>query len=183
MRPNSTVIAVFKTHDLAEEGVKRLATAGFDIRNLTIVGKGYHTEEQVVGFYNNGDRISFWGKRGAYWGALWGLFFGGVMLSVPPIGSVVVLGHLAAAVVSALEGAVVIGGASALAAALFGIGVPKDSVVEYEAALKADEFLVMAHGAAEDVARARGVLAAAAPARIDVHQGNAPTGVLATAVG
>ena len=34
-----------------------------------------------------------------------------------------------------------------------------------------------------EVARARAVLAAAAPARIDVHQGNAPTGVLAGAAG
>jgi len=54
--------------------VKTLAAAGFDMRNLSVVGKGYHSEEKVVGFYNIGDRIKFWGSRGAFWGGFWGLF-------------------------------------------------------------------------------------------------------------
>jgi hypothetical protein len=58
--------------------VKELAAAGFEMKNLSVVGKGYHTEERVVGFYNVGDRVKFWGKRGAFWGGPWGLFFGGL---------------------------------------------------------------------------------------------------------
>jgi uncharacterized membrane protein len=65
------------------------------LKNLSIVGKGYHTEEKVVGFYTAGDRVKFWGKRGAFWGGLWGLFFGGLFLSIPVVGDVVVLGYLA----------------------------------------------------------------------------------------
>lgn len=56
-----------------------------------------------------------------------------------------------------------------LGAALFSLGIPKDSVLRYEAAIKADSFLVMAHGTAEDVARAQAILGTAKPARIDVH--------------
>ena len=48
------------------------------MKNLSVVGKGYHTDEKVVGFYNTGDRIKFWGTRGAFWGGFWGLFFGGL---------------------------------------------------------------------------------------------------------
>jgi hypothetical protein len=43
------------------------------MKNLSVVGKGYHTEEKVIGFYNVGDRVKFWGSRGAFWGGLWGL--------------------------------------------------------------------------------------------------------------
>ena len=169
MKIDETVIAVFSDHLAAENAVKKLAAAGFEMKKLSVVGKGYHTEEKVVGFYNVGDRIKFWGAQGAYWGGLWGLFFGGLFLTVPLVGHVMVLGYLAAMAVSAIEGAVVTAGLSAIGAALFSIGIPKDSVIEYEAAVKADDFLVMAHGTAEEMVRAKGILDAANPSRIDVH--------------
>ena len=139
------------------------------MKNLSVVGKGYHTEEKVIGFYNVGDRIKFWGSRGAFWGGLWGLFFGGLFMTIPIIGHVIVLGYLAATVISAVESAIVVGGLSALGAALYGIGVPKDSVIQYETALKADGFLVMAHGTAEQMARAKAILGTANPSRLDLH--------------
>ena len=58
---------------------------------------------------------------------------------------------------------------SALGAALYSIGIPKDSVIQYEAALKADGFLVLAHGSAEEVSRAKTILATTNPAKLDVH--------------
>jgi hypothetical protein len=36
--------------------------------------------------------------------------------------------------------------------------VPKDSVIQYETALKTDSFLVMAHGPAAEIARAKTIL-------------------------
>jgi hypothetical protein len=65
----------------------------------------------------------------------------------------------------------IISGISALGAALYSIGIPKDSVIQYETALKADSFLVMAHGTAEEMARAKTVLGTANPSRLDVHAG------------
>lgn len=171
---NDTLIAVFANHEQAERAIKELAAAKFDMKHLSIVGQGYHTEEQVVGFYNTGDRMKFWGRRGAFWGGLWGLFFGGVFLMVPVIGQVMVLGYLATAVASAVEGAIVVGGLSALGAALAGIGVPKDSVLQYETALKADEFLVTAHGSEAELARARTILAATNPVNLAVHRASTP---------
>jgi hypothetical protein len=166
-----TVIAVFEDHQAAESAVKKLTAAGFEMKNLSVVGKGYHTEEKVVGFYNFGDRVKFWGTRGAFWGGFWGLFLGGLFMTIPVVGHVVVLGYLAAIAMSAVENAVVVGGLSALGAALYGIGVPKDSVIQYEAAVTADAFLVMAHGTSEDVARAKAILGTVNPSRLDVHSG------------
>ncbi len=171
MERTDTVIAVFADHKAAEGAVKKLTAAGFEMKNLSVVGKGYHTDEKVVGFYNAGDRIKFWGTRGAFWGGLWGMFFGGLFMTIAVVGHVVVLGYLASMAIYGIENAIVVGGLSALGAALYGIGVPKDSVLQYETALKADSYLVMAHGAAAEVARAKTILAAANPSRIDVHAG------------
>ena len=133
------------------------------MKHLSVVGNGYHTDEKVVGFYNTGDRMKFWG-------GLWGWLFGGVFMFIPVVGHVVVLGYLATMVIPAIEGAVVVGGLSALGAALYSSGIPKDSVIAYEAALKADSFLVTAHGPAEEVARAKAILAALGASRVDLHQ-------------
>ncbi|MGO9546599.1 MAG: general stress protein [Rhodomicrobium sp.] len=167
----NTAVAVFEDHNAAETAVKKLAEAGFDIKNLSIVGQGYHTDEKVTGFYNAGDRIKFWGTRGAFWGGFWGLLLGGVFMMTPIGGSVVVLGYLGAMVIAGLENAILVGGISAIAAALYSIGIPKNSVLEYEAALEADKFLVMAHGTAEEVARAKSILSTANPSRLDLHTG------------
>jgi hypothetical protein len=169
MENADAVIAVFVDHNSAELAVKKLTAAGFAMQSLSVVGKGFHTEEKVVGFYNVGDRIKFWGARGAFWGGLWGLFFGGLFMTIPVIGHVVVLGYLAATAVSALESALTVGGLSALGAALYSIGMPKNSVIQYETAVKADGFLVMAHGTAPEIARARTILSATNPLRVDVH--------------
>ncbi len=169
MENTDTAVAVFADHNEAETAVKKLAAAGFEMKNLSIIGKGYHTDEKVVGFYNAGDRIKFWGSRGAFWGGFWGLLLGGIFIATPAAGPVVVLGYLAAIVITALENAILVGGLSAIGAALYSIGIPKDSVVEYEADLKADNFLVMAHGTSEEVARAKLVLGSASPSRLDVH--------------
>jgi hypothetical protein len=169
MNKINTVIAVFADHEAAENAVKSLAMAGFEMKDLSVVGKGFHTEEKVVGFYTDGERIRLWGVRGVFWGGLWGVFYGGLFMSLPLIGPVVVLGYLATIAVSAAESAIIVGGAGAIAAALYGIGVPKDSVVQYENAVKNDGFLVMAHSAADETTRAKGILATTNPSQLDLH--------------
>jgi len=166
-----SVVAVFADHNAAEAAVKKLAASGFDMKNLSLVGKGYHTDEKVVGFYTAGDRVKFWGSRGAFWGGFWGLFFGAIFMTIPFVGHVVVLGYLATVLISGIENAVVVGGLGALGAALYGAGIPKDSVIKYETAVKADSFLVMARGAAEEVARAKAILGTVNPSHLDVYAG------------
>ena len=170
MTKNNAIVAVFNGHQDAEDAIRKLSDSGLDIKHFSIVGKGYHTEETVVGLYNTGDRVKFWGQNGAIWGGLWSLFFGGILVTVPVVGPVMVLGHLAAMVFAAVEGAVVVGGLSALGAAIFSIGIPKDSVIQYEDALKADGFLIVAHGPVEVMARAKEILATMEPTQLDAHQ-------------
>ena len=68
-----------------------------------------------------------------------------------------------------VEGAVVVGGLSALGAALVSIGIPKNSIITYESAIKADKFLVMAHGSNADVGHAKTILEKSDPANVTFH--------------
>ena len=154
----NTVVAVFDTHTQAEEAVKELNTARFEMKQLSIVGKDYHTEEHVVGYYNTGDRMRYWGKLGAFWGGVWGLIFGSAFFFLPGIGPILVGGPLVSSLIGALEGAVVYGGLSVLGAGLYGLGIPKDSIVEYETAIRSDKFLLIAHGTVAEVQRAKEIL-------------------------
>jgi len=163
------VVAVYDTHEEAETAVKELQRGGFDMKKLSVVGKDYHTDEQVVGYYNVGDRMKYWGKMGALWGGLLGLLFGAAFFWVPGVGPLLVAGPLSAAFVAALESAVVVGGLSALGAALYNIGIPKDSVLRYETAVKVNKYLLVAHGTAAEIAKANEILKTTKPAELNEH--------------
>ena len=70
MPDTNAVIAVYDTHSAAEGAIAELKKSGFDMTKVSIVGKDYHTEENVVGYYNAGDRMKYWGSMGAFWGGL-----------------------------------------------------------------------------------------------------------------
>jgi hypothetical protein len=169
-RPDEgTLVAVYATHGEAEAAVKVLQRNGFDMRRLSIVGRGYHSDERVVGYYNAGDRVRYWGKWGAFWGGLTGVLFGSALLFVPVVGHVIVLGPLVSALANGVAGAAATGGATAIGAALYSIGIPKDSVVAYEAAVRADRFLLVAHGTRDEARRAGALLAGTGAEGVDVH--------------
>jgi len=169
-------VALYDEHSQAKNAVKTLQRAGFDMKKISIIGKDYETEEHVVGFLNAGDRARIFGKYGAFWGGLIGILFGSALLFVPVVGHLVILGPLAAMLFSGLEGAVVVGGLSALAGALVSIGIPKDSVLRYETALKANKFMLMVHGDSQEIARARDVLKSSGLSSFEQHssQSEAP---------
>jgi uncharacterized membrane protein len=162
-------VALYDQHTQAENGVKALQRAGFDMKKISIIGKDYQTEEHVIGFLNAGDRAKIFGKYGAFWGGLMGLLFGSALMFIPIVGHVIILGPLAAMLFSALQGAVVVGGVSALAGALMSIGIPKDSVLRYETALRANKFMLMVHGDSQEIGRAREVLKSSGLSSFEQH--------------
>jgi hypothetical protein len=167
---NDTVVAIYKSHLEAETAVKELQTAGFDMKKLSIVGRDYHTDENVVGYYNAGDRMRQWGKTGAFWGGIWGLLFGSAFFLIPGVGPLLMAGPIVAGIVSALEGAIVVGGLSAIGAGLYSLGIPKDSIVQYETALKTGKFVLIAHASTEETARARDIIQRTNPEALADHQ-------------
>ena len=173
MSEQNAVVAVYASHLEAEAAVKELQRGGIDMHSLSIVGKDTHTDEHVVGYYNTGDRMKYWGKTGAFWGGFWGLLFGSAFFAIPGLGPVLVAGPLVAWIVGGLEGAAVVGGLSAIGAGLYGMGIPKDSVVEYELALKTDKFLLMVHDKASEVEKAKNIIATTRPINVTLHSSEA----------
>jgi hypothetical protein len=165
----NAAVAVFDSHTQAEKAVKELQRGGFDMKKLSIIGKGYETEDHVIGYYNAGDRMKHWGKLGAFWGGIWGLLIGAAFLIIPGVGPVLVAGPFVAAIAAALEGAVVVGGLSAIGAGLYSLGIPKNSVLRYESALKADKFLVAVHGTGDEVKKAQDILATAGSGDVAIY--------------
>jgi len=170
MNKNNAVVAIYESHTEAEAAVKELQHSGFDMQKLSIIGRDYHTDEHVVGYYNVGDRMRYWGKLGAFWGGFWGLLFGSAFFWIPGLGPLLVAGPLVTWIVGALEGAIVVGGLSAVGAGLYSQGIPKDSILKYETALKTDKFVVIAHGTEEEVNQAREIIRRTNPETVDEHQ-------------
>ena len=45
-----SVIAVYAKHTQADAAIRKLVEDGFAMRQLSVVGKGYHTEEKAVSY-------------------------------------------------------------------------------------------------------------------------------------
>ena len=169
MVDNNSVVAIFDQHTQAETAVKSLQKAGFNMKDLSIVGKGYHTDEKVVGYYNAGDRMIYWGSQGAFWGGFWSLLFGSGFFMIPGIGPLLVAGPMVVWIVGALESAAVIGGISALGAALASIGIPENSILQYETSIKAGKFMMLVHGTPDEVTRAKAILSTSGASKTQLH--------------
>lgn len=152
MGERNAVVAICTTHTEAEAVVKELKQAAFNVKKLSIVGKDYHTDKHVVGYYDTGD------ERMKYWGT-----------AIRGIGPVLIAGPLLMWVLSALEETVVTGGVTAIGAALNNLGIPKDSVLNYETALRSSKFILMAHGTPEEVAHAQCIIQTKRARSIDTH--------------
>jgi hypothetical protein len=178
MLDKNSVVALFNEHIQAENAVKHLQQAGFDMKKLSIVAKGYHTDENVVGYYTTGKRMMHWGKYGAFWGGIWSLLLGSAVFMIPGVGPFLAAGPIVTLIVGALEGSVVIGGISAIGAGIYSLGIPQETVLQYETSLKAGKFMLVAHGTPDEVARAKSILSTSGATDTRMHMGDAPVGVL-----
>jgi hypothetical protein len=89
---------------------------------------------------------------------MWALLSGWACLVLPDAGPILVAGPLAGWIVAAVESQVVFGGLSALGAALYGLGISQAAVLRYEAAVRMEKLLLIAHGAGDEVEKAREIL-------------------------
>jgi hypothetical protein len=169
MDAKHTTVAIYETHQLAESAVMQLHESGLDMSTVSVIGQGYHSGDNVVGYYEKGDRMRAWGETGAFWGAIWGLLIGSAFFVIPGLGPLLFAGPIVAGLVGALEGAAVGGGLSVLGSALLKVGIPTEFAREYEAASRAHKYLLLVHGTAADAAKAKRILEQTDAAHSAVH--------------
>ncbi len=158
MTTEATPVHVFSSHFEAEKAIHTLQRSGFDITKLSIIGRGYETEEHPIGFYTAKDKIRAYGTYGAFWGGIWGMLVGPAIFLIPGIGLLPMVGPIVSVIVGALEGAIIVGGMSALGVGLLNMGIPRDQIIKYEMALRFDKYLLIVHGDTNEIARANSVL-------------------------
>jgi uncharacterized membrane protein len=155
------VVAVYTSEEELTRAVKHLEREHYDMSSISVLGKGMSEERHVIGFDTPEKRTARWAK----WGGLWGWVFG-ALLFVPGVGHVAIGGYLLFVLMTTGVGAA----SGALGGALSSVGIPKEGIPVYEADLRADRFLVIAHGTPEQVETARTLLDQTDHHRLDHHQ-------------
>jgi hypothetical protein len=166
---DESTVAVYETLEQSERAVRQLDQGGYPIKQVSLVAQNLETEKEVHGFITAGDVAKQGAGTGAWVGGIFGLLMGGAVLFVPGVGPLVVVGSLAAALLGAAEGGAVGATAGGLLGALAGWGVSKEHVIKYEDHIKSGQYLVVAHGNAEEVERARTILGGTSPVELTQH--------------
>jgi hypothetical protein len=166
----SSVVAVYPDLAAAEGAVRQLHETGFDLGDLSIVGRDIQETEEPCGLVSRGDYVKAGAETGSLFGLLSGLCIGAGFLVLPGIGLVVVAGPIASALLAGIEGALAGTALGSLAGALVGWNVPKDRAIKYEEQVKGGKFLVFVRSVPEVVARARSLLVAQGPDHIDLYE-------------
>jgi hypothetical protein len=162
------LVAVYRDHVQVQRALEKLDHSNSDLRRVCVVGTDYHVRENVWGHYATGRTFQAWGELGCFWGGVWAVLTGAGVFFLPRLGEVVMAGPVVGWLVETLEKGVMVKGLTVLGAALVGRGVPADSMLDYEADLRGDKFLLMIAGATTELAKARSLIALTR-GRISVH--------------
>ncbi|HHI92153.1 MAG TPA: permease [Gammaproteobacteria bacterium] len=169
MAQENCCVVVYDDQAEMEKAMRLLQKEEFDVKKLSIAGKGYQREEHLTGFYTTGDRMEFWSTQDAFWDELWELLPGAAFFWLPGLGTVIIAGLLVNVFIAALEDGVVVDRLSDLGAALYSIGIPTDSIIRYETAIESDGYLLIVHGGQGEVERAHDVLAGEGVRDVTIH--------------
>lgn len=161
MLKQNALVAIYPNPEEAQEAVIALERSEFDLERLSVIGKAYRERKELVAFYREGDGIRCWGDMGYFWNWISSTIRGWALLRMPGRDPLLVVGQLALWIVVALDNSAIFGGLSALGATLYSMGLSKDNVHDYEEALRRGNYLIVVHGPAQEVTRAKGIFKSA----------------------
>jgi hypothetical protein len=169
MASHNVCIGVVASLEDAQMALDPLRQGGFDLNQVSLVGKNHPDDKHIHGYTTTGEQMRFWGGQGVVWGGLMGVLAGAGMIFVPGIGPLLAAGPLVSMIVGGVEGAAALGGIEAVFAGLLHLGFTKDSLVLYESKLKAGKWLLLVHGDTEEVVRAKEIFEAGGNEDVAVH--------------
>lgn len=158
MSVNNATLTVFKSEVDAEAAVRQLARDGYDLSKVSMVGRDVDSAALVGGHWDERSRGSSSAIVGASWGGIRAMLVGSGCFLVPGIGPLIVAGPLLTLIVRSMGAVVGPDKLCAMAAGLNELGIPKDSILRCEAALKSGKVVLIAEGSAMAMILAREVL-------------------------
>jgi uncharacterized membrane protein len=164
-----SVIGVYNTMSEAEQAVQALDKGSFPIKQVSIVAQDMQSEKEVHGYVTAGDVARAGANSAAWVGGFFGLLVGAAFIWVPGFGPLLVAGSFASMLLGSMEGVIAGAASGGLLGALVGWGVSKQHIIKYEEHLKSGKYLLMAHGNAEEVARAHTILQSTGAADLTHH--------------
>jgi hypothetical protein len=165
-----SVVGVYHSLDRAEAAVEALHKGGFPIEKVSIVAKDIQDEKRIRGFVTACDVAKSGATTGAWIGGIFGVLIGAAFVWVPGVGPMIVAGSLAAVLAGGAEGAMLGAATGGILSGLASWGISKEHILKFENHVKAGKYLVIAHGSAEDVAKAHDLLTKQSePAELTTH--------------
>ena len=134
MLEENTTVSIYSNPDQVQEVLIELNEHGFDLKRVSIVGKAYRDQKELVAYYKQGDKLKCWGERSEFWNGLRGMLREWVQFSF---------------------------GMSALGATLYSMGLARDRVQDCEEALRNGSYLLIVHGPAQEVMKAKRIIKSA----------------------
>ena len=173
----NAVIAVYHGHDQASDAIRTVLQCGFDRNSLSLVARDRLVGVRAMSDDHADGAITPWGKLGVFGPGLWGPVIGWMSLWVPGLGPLLIGGPLVSLILGAHDGAAVFGSFTALGAALYRIGIPKESIRRYEEAIRKGRHLLIVQGTPDVVTPAGRLLSGTGAAMVALHvsrTGDAP---------
>ncbi len=158
MNNKNSCIAIYSTCQAVENILDKLQKAGFDLRLISVMGKGFHGDAHAIGFYTSNDQNRYLGAQSAFWNKLWDLTADVAFFWIPNFGPLIASGPIVPLLVRRHTEIEVGGRFNMFQSALYSVGVPKDNILQYDTALKTDKFLLVAHGQRDLVENACDIL-------------------------
>jgi hypothetical protein len=170
---NRVLVAVYADEAQAKAVVKELIDKNFQMDLISVLGRVHPIGDDTLGIYtlSPGERMKAWGKKGVFWGGLWGMLAGAAGLFLNPgIGAVAAAGYIVETIAGgAIVGAGAMAGAAALnqlAVAFHRAGIPEEQIQRLHQAVEAGKYIVMLRGAESELPQWRRTLETAAPTEV-----------------
>ncbi len=162
---NQLLIGSYCNRADAETASNVMTSAGLDRRAISFIGKDSIATQQLSCFYKTNGQIHYWGRQQS----MWDQDLPTAALDLPEFGSLLASGPLAQGIVEVIEKATHGSGLGALEIGLARLGIPMQSIRQYEFALKTGKFLLIFHGTEKEVTEARGIVHELGPSGMDCH--------------
>jgi hypothetical protein len=164
-----SVVGIYGTLREAEAAVRSLGDRGFPLQKVSIIAKHLEDEQRVHEYIAPADIANRSATVGIWAGGIFGVLAGVAFVWVPGFGPLVIAGSVAAELIGGVEGAMA--GASVAGALgwLVGLGIAKEKIHKYEAAVKSGKYLVIANGPVDTAKRALEILAGTKAEHLEMH--------------